>query len=89
MKQKDIALILVVIFISVVVSLFISNKIFASPKNRQQQVDVVQSITDDFSQPDKTYFNSNSIDPTQPITIGQNANSNPFNGTTSDDSSSQ
>ena len=80
MKQKDIALILVIVFISALLSFFISKTIFASPKNRQQQVEVVQPITADFPQPDTHYFNSNAFDPTKLITIGQNNNSNPFNG---------
>lgn len=83
MKQKDIALIVVIAVVGGVVSLFISNLIFASPKNRQQQVEVVQPITADFPQPDNHYFNSNSIDPTKVLNIGQNTNTNPFNGSSS------
>jgi hypothetical protein len=52
--------------------------IFTSPKNRQQEVEVVQPISSSFPQPDKRYFNHNSFDPTQPIVIGQNTNPNPF-----------
>jgi len=78
MKQKDLPIILVIIFVSAIVSLFVSKAIFAPPKNRQQKVDVVQAITTDFPSVDSHYFNSNSIDPTQLITIGQNANTNPF-----------
>jgi hypothetical protein len=81
MKQKDIALIVGIVIISAVVSLFISKAIFATPKSRQQQVDVVQPITADFPKPDGRYFNSSSVDPTQLITIGQNNNSDPFNST--------
>ncbi len=80
MKQKDIALILVIIFFSAIISLFVSKAIFAPPKNRQQQVEVIQPITADFPQPDSHYFNSSAFDPTQPITIGQNNNANPFGG---------
>lgn len=81
MRQKDIALIVVIVFISAIISLFVSKKIFTSPKNRQQQVEVVQKITADFPSPDKKYFNSSAFDPTQLITIGQNANADPFSGT--------
>jgi hypothetical protein len=81
MKQKDIALIAIIIVVSAVVSLFVSKAIIVPAKNRQQQVDVVQPITANFPSPDKQYFNSNSLDPTQLITIGQNANPNPFSGT--------
>ena len=78
MRQKDIPIILIIIGVSAVISLFVSKAIFSSPKNRQQKVDVVQPITSDFPKPDSHYFNSNAIDPTQLITIGQNANPNPF-----------
>ena len=79
MKSKDIALIAVIVFLSALISFFISNAIFASPKNRQQQVEVVESITTDFPKPDSRYFNTNAFDPTKPISVGQNTNQNPFN----------
>lgn len=78
MKQKDIALIIVIVFVSAVLSLFISKAIFTSPKNRQQQVEVVQAITADFPQPNHDYFNEKSFNPASQITIGQNDNNNPF-----------
>lgn len=78
MKQKDIALIAIIVFISGIISLFVSKAIFVSPKNRHQQVEVVTPIKSDFPQPDERYVNTSSINPTQQITIGQNANSDPF-----------
>ena len=81
MKQKDIALIAVIAIISAVVSFLVSNKLFVTPSNRQQQVEVVDPINASFQQPDKKYFNSNSIDPTQEPQIGSDNNQNPFNGT--------
>lgn len=78
MKQKDIALILVIVFISAIASLFISKVIFAPPKNRQQRVEVVRPITADFPTTAPQYFNANANDPTKLITIGQNANTDPF-----------
>ncbi len=80
MKQKDIALILIIIVVSAAISLFVSNSVFSSPKNRQQSVQVVQVITTDFPSADSRYFNSNAFDPAKLITIGQNSNSNPFSG---------
>jgi ABC-type phosphate/phosphonate transport system permease subunit len=78
MKQKDFLLIGVVVFISVIVSLFVSKAVFSSPKNRQQQVETVQAITSDFPQPDSHFFNKDSIDPTKLIQIGQDSNQDPF-----------
>ena len=80
MKQKDVILIIVIAFISAVLSLVLSNIIFTSPKNRHQTIQVVDAITSDFPTPDTKYFNANSIDPTQLIQIGNNNNQTPFNG---------
>jgi ABC-type anion transport system duplicated permease subunit len=84
MKTKDFALIAVIVFISAIVSIFVSKTIFTSPKNRQQQVEVVQAINAEFPAPDSHYFNTQSFDPAVPITIGQNNNINPFNSPTGD-----
>ena len=80
MKQKDIALIIVVAFISAIVSFFVSNKIFVTPANRQQDVQIVDKINPSFQTPSGKYFNSNSIDPTQTPTIGDANNQDPFSG---------
>jgi hypothetical protein len=81
MKQKDIALIVVIAVVSGVLSFVVSGKLFVTPSNRQQKVEVVDKITASFNQPDKKYFNQNSIDPTQTSQIGAGNNQNPFNGT--------
>lgn len=80
MKQKDILLVAVVVFISAIVSLILSNILISSPKNRQTKVEVVQKITNDFPKPDSKYFNAQAIDPTKLIQIGDNQNPQPFNG---------
>jgi hypothetical protein len=81
MKQKDLALIIVIVVISGIISLVLSNMLFASSADRQQEVAVVQPINSNFSVPSTKYFNAKSIDPTQTILIGNANNSNPFNGT--------
>lgn len=79
MKQKDIALILVIVFISGVLSLLVSNK-FISPPKHDLKAAQVEPIVEDFEEPDQKYFNEQSVNPTQPITIGgSDANQNPFN----------
>jgi len=67
--------------VSALISFFVSKAVFAPPKNRQQQVEVVQPISSDFTQPDAHYFNTSAFDPTQPINVGQNVNTNPFSST--------
>ena len=81
MKQKDIALIIVIAAISGFASYFISHLIFAKPANRQQKVEVVDVITADFPRPSDKYFNTNAIDPAQFIQVGDGNNPNPFKGT--------
>lgn len=80
MKQKDIALIAVIAVISAIVSFVVSGKLFVTPSNRQQEVEVVDAINAAFNAPDKKYFNSSSINSTQNSTIGGDSNQNPFNG---------
>lgn len=78
MKQKDIALVVIIVFFSAIISVVVSQQLIVPPKNRQQKVEVVQKIDTDFPLPDKDYFNPNAINPTKPITIGDNANPDPF-----------
>ena len=80
MKQKDLALIIVIVFVSGLLSFFVSRLFFATPKDRQQKVEVVDTLTSDFATPDPKYFNKNSTNPTQLIQIGDSNNPNPFNG---------
>jgi len=80
MKQKDIALILVIVFFSAILSFAVSKFLFTSSKDRQQEVEVVYAISSDFPEPDKRYFNSKSINPTQLIEIGNSSNPDPFRG---------
>lgn len=79
MKQKDIVMVLVMVFVGAVASLVVSNLIFSSPKNRAQKAEVVDAITADFPQPPRKYFNAESVNPTQQIQIGDTTNPNPFN----------
>ena len=81
MKQQDLAMILIVVFASTVVSLVASRLIFASPHNRQQSAEKVDVINADFTLPSSSYFNAQAVNPTQQIKIGDSSNPNPFNPT--------
>ncbi len=61
MKQKDIALIVVIAAISAVISVFASKALFSTPKGLSAQVETVEKISADFPQPDTRYFNEKSI----------------------------
>lgn len=79
MKQKDLVLIIVVVFVSAVAALVISRLLFASPQNRQQTAEKVDVITAEFTHPPRQYFSPNSVNPTKQIQIGNDNNPNPFN----------
>lgn len=78
MKQKDLTLVLVVVFISVVAALIVSRLIFSAPKNSQQTAEKVDVITSEFPLPDSNYFNVESVNPTKQIEIGGSSNPSPF-----------
>lgn len=82
MKQKDILLVVVVVIVSGGLSLLVSNFLFKVPKAQETKVEVVEPISAEFTQPDKRYFNTNSIDPTKNINIGDNQNPAPFSNST-------
>lgn len=78
MKQKDIAMIILVVFISAVFSFFVSKLVFTSSSQRSLQAETVEAIDPSFDQPDSTFFNEKSINPTQLIKIGDSKNNQPF-----------
>ena len=80
MKQKDVAMIIIIVAISGVVSLIVSKTLIAPPKDRQQAVEVVDPITASFPAPSSKYFGPNSVDPTLPVQIGNNNNQTSFSG---------
>lgn len=79
MKQKDLILIVVVGFISVIFSLLLTNFVI-KPSKHDLQAPKVDPISDSFKEPDKTYFNERSLDPTRLIQIGDGSNTDPFAG---------
>lgn len=78
MKQKDIAVIILAVGLSGIISFFLSQQLFASPDDLKTKVEVVEPISDDFPELDKRYYNSKSINPTQEIVIGDEKNQKPF-----------
>lgn len=77
MKEKDIALVIVIVAISGTLSFFISNS-FISPPDKTEEAAVVAPIEPDFIEPEDKYFNEQAINPTQIIRIQGTDNPNPF-----------
>lgn len=78
MKSHDWSVIAVIMFLSAVLSLAVSNFTIGSRKSSKLKVEQVSTLTADFPLPNKQYFNGKSINPTQEIKIGEDTNKNPF-----------
>lgn len=79
MKQKDIVLIIVVVFISGLLSFFISGWLIGDPESQPMEAEIVDVISTDFNDPDPRHFNNESINPTRLIRIGdEQGNETPF-----------
>lgn len=77
MKQNDIAIIIIIVFISGVASYFISNTFISPPKHDLKSAKV-EPITPEFNEPSDKYFNDKSVNPTQLIRINNNQNKSPL-----------
>ena len=78
MKQKDIAIIAITVFIAGIFSYVICSNFLFSTKDQKQTVEVVTPISSNFDLPDKKIFNTEAVNPTTVIKIGPNTNSQPF-----------
>jgi len=83
MKQKDLTYVFMTAFLVAIFAYILAGVIFKSPASRSAKVPVVQAIKPSF--PDikndpayNSFLNTQAIDPTQNIQIGNNQNSAPF-----------
>ena len=79
MKQKDWILIIVVGFVSGVVSLLLSGVLFSTDEVRSQKVEVVPVIESALEDTDDRYFNDKALNPARDIEVGSDPNADPFN----------
>ncbi len=82
MKQKDVVLILVIVVISGIFSMLISNMLITPASELEADVEVVGAIVSDFQNPSTKFFNEKSNNPTQIIRIGEGGNTDPFSSGT-------
>lgn len=85
MRRNDIIIIAGVAVVTAIFSLILTSLLFSGPKNRGAKVPVSQAITTTF--PDvkndpayNNFFNTNALDPAQPVSVGNAQNNQPFNG---------
>ena len=77
MKQQDVAILIIIVFVTGIFAFFISGK-FISPSDKKEKAEVVVAITDEFNAPSADVFNSTAINPTVRIEIAPNNNAQPF-----------
>jgi len=78
MKKNDIALIVLIVSISLVVTYFVAKAILGDPKGQEVSAEVVEPITPDLVTPSNKIFNRDAINPTIVIQIGNPSNQQPF-----------
>lgn len=78
MKKNDIGVIIAVAIVAGIISLVATNFIFTPKSTKGLKAQKIDAIESSFQQPDKRYFNDQSINPTQLIQIGDNPNAQPF-----------
>jgi hypothetical protein len=74
MKKSDIAMIILIASISVLVAYFVAKAIIGDVQNESVQVKTADPITTEVAEPDPTVFNSNAINPTVEVIIGDSRN---------------
>lgn len=78
MKKTDIALLVLVVSLSGLITYFVANALLGSSKQLSATVTVVEPITSVIEQPSSSIFNSNAINPGVQIRIGDSSNQQPF-----------
>lgn len=78
MKKNDIALIILVVSMSLVVSYFTVSAFIGKPSENTQEVEKVEPVSAQLREPSKKIFNERAIDPTVVIEIGNPSNQQPF-----------
>ncbi|HMI09337.1 MAG TPA: hypothetical protein VK497_02960 [Candidatus Saccharimonadales bacterium] len=80
MKKSDIAMIILIASISVLIAYFVAKAVLGDVQNESVKVKTTEPITSEVTEPDKTVFNTNAINPTVEVIIGgdgQSAGSQP------------
>lgn len=84
MKRKDLITIIFVAVLAGIISLMVSNMLFGSGSREKATAPAVEKIEPAF--PDivndsayNSFLNTRALDPTQPVQIGNNQNTAPFN----------
>jgi cell division protein FtsB len=70
MKKSDIAMIILIASVSVLIAYFVAKAIIGDVGSQTVKVKTTDKITTDVKEPDTEIFNSNAINPTVDVIIG-------------------
>ena len=70
MKKSDIAMIILTASVSILVAYFVAKALIGDTANQSITVKTTEQITTDIDKPDSSVFNSNAINPTVQVIIG-------------------
>lgn len=74
MKKSDIAMIILIASISMLVAYFAAKALVGDVQNQSVKVKTTEKISTDVTEPDPKVFNSNAINPTVEVIIGNQNN---------------
>lgn len=80
MKKNDIALLILIVSLTLVISFLIVKAVFGEPTQQGTQVERIEAISSKIEPPSKEVFNKDAINPTVVIQIGNPGNQQPFDG---------
>ncbi len=89
MKNTDIAAIILIASLSMLAAYFIADAMIGKPGGQTAKVKTVEKISSDIQEPDASVFNSNAINPTVPVFIGENTTTSSTNTSSSSPTQSQ
>jgi flagellar basal body-associated protein FliL len=80
MKKSDIALLVLIVSLTLVISFLVVKTLFGEATNEATKVEKAESISANITEPSPTIFNRDAINPTVVIQIGNSGNQQPFTG---------
>ena len=78
MKKSDIAVLILIVGISLIVTYFVGQAILGNTGQKQATVEVTDAISSDVKAPDSSIFNKDAINPTVSIKVSGSNNTQPF-----------
>lgn len=71
MKKSDVAMIILIASISILIAYFVAHAMMGGSGSEAVKVKTADPISSEVAEPDPTVFNSNAINPTVEVIIGQ------------------